>query len=93
MQILEEFSRWLNHKLEDDDLKTELNSLNDEQINDAFYRDLEFGTGGLRGIIGAGTNRVNIYTVAKATQGLADYINNTFEETNRVVGLMILQEP
>ena len=87
--IHEEYNRWLN-SISDNDLLNELKSMNESQISDSFYRDLEFGTGGLRGIIGAGTNRVNIYTVAKATQGLADYINNTFEETNRVVGLMIL---
>ena len=80
MQIIEEFNKWQNHKLEDEDLKTELGSLNKDQIKDAFYRDLEFGTGGLRGIIGVGTNRINVYTVAKATQGLADYINNTCQE-------------
>ena len=62
MQIIEEFNRWLNHKIEDEDLKVELNSLSDDQINDAFYRDLEFGTGGLHGIIGAGTNRIKFYT-------------------------------
>ena len=47
---------------------------NEEEIEDRFYRDLEFGTGGLRGVIGAGTNRMNFYTVRKATQGLANYI-------------------
>ena len=48
---------------------------NPEEINDRFYRELEFGTGGLRGVIGAGTNRINIYTVQKATSGLANYLN------------------
>ena len=82
-----EFERWQNHKLEDADLAKELDLLTEDQINDAFYRDLAFGTGGLRGIIGAGTNRINVYTVAKATQGLADFIKNTFEETQRVVAI------
>ena len=71
-----EFERWLNEPLEDKDLTEELEAVkNDpEEINDRFYRDLEFGTGGLRGVIGAGTNRMNIYTVGKATQGLANYL-------------------
>ena len=72
-----EYERWLAQNLEDPDLTKELQSIRDNpaEINDRFYRDLEFGTGGLRGVIGAGTNRVNIYTVRKATQGLANYLN------------------
>lgn len=72
-----EFERWLSMDLDDKDLKEELLSVKDqpEEINDRFYRDLEFGTGGLRGVIGAGTNRMNVYTVRKATQGLANYLN------------------
>lgn len=78
--IAENYSRW-NEKAQDDtDIINELNSLcTDEEILDRFYRDLEFGTGGLRGVIGAGTNRMNIYTVGKATQGYAEYLNNTFK--------------
>ncbi|MGN0651075.1 MAG: phospho-sugar mutase [Oscillospiraceae bacterium] len=70
------YDRWLERAVEDADLITELKSVsNDEEgKSDRFYRDLEFGTGGLRGVIGAGTNRMNIYTVKKATQGLAEYI-------------------
>ncbi len=70
------YELWLEKAVEDPDLKTELESIkNDEAaISDRFYRDLEFGTGGLRGVIGAGTNRMNVYTVKKATQGLAEYI-------------------
>ena len=73
------YQEWLAHMLEDPDLTAELQAVKDdpEAINDRFYRDLEFGTGGLRGVIGAGTNRMNIYTVRKATQGLADHINQT----------------
>lgn len=69
---------WLDNAEADPDLKAELEKIadNDEEISDRFYRELEFGTGGLRGVIGAGTNRMNIYTVNKATQGLADYIKN-----------------
>ena len=73
------YQEWLAHTLEDPDLTAELQAVKDdpEAINDRFYRDLEFGTGGLRGVIGAGTNRMNIYTGRKATQGLADHINQT----------------
>ena len=58
----------------------------DTKIEDAFYRDLAFGTGGLRGVIGAGTNRMNIYTVAKASQGLADYLKKNFTEPSVAIG-------
>lgn len=70
------YDLWLEKAVADPDLRAELQSVaNDEEAkNDRFYRDLEFGTGGLRGVIGAGTNRMNIYTVNKATQGLAEYI-------------------
>ena len=72
------YDRWLAQPDLDDAIKAELVSVagNDEAITDRFYRDLEFGTGGLRGVIGAGTNRMNLYTVRKATQGLADYLND-----------------
>lgn len=73
---MSEYERWLKNALDDPDLTEELKSIQNkpEEINDRFYRDLEFGTGGLRGVIGAGTNRMNIYTVRKATQGLANYL-------------------
>ena len=79
------YETWLDNA-SDKDVRGELIRIrNDEdRIEDAFYRDLEFGTGGLRGIIGAGTNRMNIYTVAKASQGLADYINGTFVHNKRI---------
>lgn len=72
-----EYERWLGTQLDDPDLTEELNQIKDspDEINDRFYRNLEFGTGGLRGVIGAGTNRMNVYTVRKATQGLANYLN------------------
>ncbi|MGI5893206.1 MAG: phospho-sugar mutase [Candidatus Merdivicinus sp.] len=74
------YLEWTSHQLEDADLTAELEAVKgkEEEINDRFYRDLEFGTGGLRGVIGAGTNRMNIYTVRKATQGVADYINQNY---------------
>ena len=73
------YNEWLEKAVKDPDLKTELENVKgkDEEINDRFYRDLEFGTGGLRGVIGAGTNRMNVYTVGKATQGLAKYLKHT----------------
>lgn len=79
MQHNASFDLWLRHAGEDPDLSAELAALQDDPagVQDRFYRDLEFGTGGLRGVIGAGTNRMNIYTVRRATQGLADYINRS----------------
>ena len=76
MNINELYSLWLEKASADPDLKKELEAIkgNDEEISDRFYRELEFGTGGLRGVIGAGTNRMNYYTVCKATQGLAAYL-------------------
>ena len=71
-----EYERWLQQPLDDQDLTQELQSIQGqpEEINDRFYQDLEFGTAGLRGVIGAGTNRMNVYTVRKATQGLSNYL-------------------
>ena len=76
MEYLEKYNEWLNNELFDSETKKELIQIseNDEEIKDRFYKDLEFGTAGLRGIMGAGTNRMNKYTVTKATQGLANYI-------------------
>lgn len=77
--IQERYQRWLAQPGLPRDLAEELQAVagDAEAINDRFYRDLAFGTGGLRGVIGAGTNRLNVYTVRKATQGLADYLNGT----------------
>ncbi len=74
MDYIKEYERWNNKELVDNDLNTELASMSEQDIEDSFYRNLAFGTGGLRGTIGAGTNRMNVYTVAKASQGLADYL-------------------
>ncbi len=76
MDYKSKFQFWLENDYFDEDTKKELSAIqNDEkEIEDRFYKDLEFGTGGLRGVIGAGTNRMNVYTVRKATQGLANYI-------------------
>ncbi|MFR1434532.1 MAG: phospho-sugar mutase [Acutalibacteraceae bacterium] len=75
--MMDNYARWKQRAIEDPDLLDELKSIagQDEEILDRFYRELAFGTGGLRGVIGAGENRMNIYTVRKATQGLADYLN------------------
>ncbi len=70
------YQTWLANATADQDLITELKAMDEAKIEDSFYRDLAFGTGGLRGVIGAGTNRMNVYTVAKASQGLADYVNS-----------------
>ncbi|QAY67733.1 phospho-sugar mutase [Paenibacillus protaetiae] len=72
----ETYQAWLNDPLIDEATKAELRSIagSEKEIADRFYRDLEFGTGGLRGVMGAGTNRLNVYTVGKATQGLADWV-------------------
>ena len=76
MEYRERYEGWLNDPYFDEATKEELRSIaeDDNEIKERFYKDLEFGTAGLRGIIGAGTNRMNIYTVRKATQGLANYI-------------------
>jgi alpha-phosphoglucomutase (EC 5.4.2.2) len=75
MDYKERYHEWCTNPVFDEKTREELRNLKDEkEIQDRFYKDLTFGTGGLRGIIGAGTNRMNIYTVAKATQGLANYI-------------------
>lgn len=82
MTEMELYQSWRKNAIDDPDLQSELSAIeNDaEAIQDRFYRDLAFGTGGLRGVIGAGTNRMNIYTVRKATQGLANYVKEAFSE-------------
>ena len=80
MAYKEKYNLWLNSKDINEEIKEELRSVTDEkEIEDRFYKDLDFGTGGLRGVIGAGTNRMNVHTVYKATQGFANYLNNSFE--------------
>ena len=75
-KILSSYHAWCAHASADPDLARELAAMAQDEaaLSDAFYRDLAFGTGGLRGVIGAGTNRMNVYTVAKASQGLANYV-------------------
>lgn len=76
MSYMDEYRFWLEDDYFDQGTKEELEAIKDNQgeIEDRFYKELEFGTGGLRGVIGAGTNRMNLYTVRKATQGLANFI-------------------
>ena len=76
MDYKELYELWLTNPYFDEDTRKELEAIKDDnkEIEDRFYKDLEFGTAGLRGVIGAGTNRMNIYTVRRATQGLANYI-------------------
>lgn len=89
MNEKEKYKLWLRSAVEDVDVVDELTSIkdNDLAIKDAFYRDLAFGTGGLRGTIGAGTNRMNVYTVGKASQGLANYIVANFPEAERRIAV------
>lgn len=88
MDINSLYSEWLEKAVADPDLNAELESIkgNDDEILDRFYKSLEFGTAGLRGVIGAGTNRMNVYTVGRATQGLADYLNANFENPSIAIG-------
>ena len=88
MNINALYNEWLEKATADPDLKAELESIkgNDDEILDRFYRCLEFGTAGLRGVIGAGTNRMNYYTVCQATQGLSDYLNAKYEQPSIAIG-------
>ena len=85
MSYMDEYKRWVEN-VKDEELSEALKKMDETQAEDAFYRDLAFGTGGLRGTIGAGTNRMNIYTVAKASQGLSDYLVKSFTEPSVAIG-------
>lgn len=82
-EIRDNYNRWCREATADKDIAYELEQIasSDREIRERFYRELSFGTGGLRGIIGAGENRMNIYTVRKATQGLANYLNSHYEQS------------
>ena len=84
MSYREEYKRWL--ELANDEMKDLLKGYSEKEIEDSFYRNLALGTGGLRGIIGAGTNRMNIHTVGKASQGLADYLVKNFDNPSIAIG-------
>ena len=79
MTVSEKYNAWLSCPAMNSELLEDLRSMDDRARNDSFYRDLAFGTGGLRGVLGAGTNRMNLFTVAKATRGLAGYLKETFD--------------
>ncbi|MEB9409481.1 phospho-sugar mutase [Bacillus sp. 007/AIA-02/001] len=85
MNWKQEFSRWLSYAQLDAELKEQLENMkqDEKKIEDSFYKNLEFGTGGMRGELGAGTNRLNVYTVRKATKGLASFIENLGEEAKK----------
>lgn len=87
MSYQEEYQKWCTSPVFDEETKKELKKIegDEKEIQDRFYKELEFGTAGLRGVIGAGTNRMNFYTVGKATQGLANYIKKQRGETKGVV--------
>lgn len=88
-EYLEAYEKWCKNAVADKDVVEELKNMEGDEakIEDAFYRNLAFGTGGLRGVIGAGTNRMNIYTVAKASQGLANYIVANFPKDERRIAV------
>ena len=80
LHIQENLTTWLSPFFDDDTKKTiqQLQASNPEELNDSFYKNLEFGTGGMRGVMGVGTNRINKYTLGKNTQGLSDYLHQTY---------------
>ena len=86
---MKNYKLWCEKAIADPDLIEELKCMekDPDAIQDAFYRELEFGTGGLRGVIGAGTNRMNVYTVAKASQGLANYVVKHYSESERKIAI------
>ena len=88
MDVMKKYQEWCENPYFDEKTRKELKNIagDEKEISDRFYKDLAFGTGGLRGVIGAGTNRMNIYTVRKATQGLANFI---IEENGQEKGVAI----
>ncbi len=76
----ENYERWMSNPNLDASLRKEMESMDEEAINDAFYTNIEFGTAGMRGVMGAGTNRINIHTIRKATEGFAEYIKENGQE-------------
>ncbi|MBR0089115.1 MAG: phospho-sugar mutase, partial [Clostridia bacterium] len=90
MGYKETYNRWLENPVVDEDTKAELRAIadNEKEIEERFYRDLEFGTAGMRGILGAGTNRINIYNVRQASQGVAKYVASRGEDAKKA-GVLI----
>ena len=89
MNYINNYKKWVESETLNEESRKELLTIqdNDTEIRERFYKNLEFGTGGLRGIIGAGTNRINIYTVRKATQGLANFINLSSSNKSKSVAI------
>lgn len=89
MNYINNYKKWIDSEIINEESRKELVAIehDDAEIQDRFYKNLQFGTGGLRGIIGAGTNRINIYTVRKATQGLANFINLTSSNNSKSVAI------
>ncbi len=85
MSVTEKYNAWLSCPAMNGELLADLRAMDDEARNDSFYRDLAFGTGGLRGVLGAGTNRMNLFTVRKATRGLGVYLKESFPEPSCAV--------
>lgn len=85
MTLMEKYHAWVHCPCMPDELSAELQSMDNDTIHDSFYRDLAFGTGGLRGVLGAGTNRMNVFTVIKATRGLGSYLLNQFSNPSCAV--------
>ncbi|MCF8000970.1 MAG: phospho-sugar mutase [Halanaerobiales bacterium] len=95
MDFMQRYKKWLKDDYFDDETKEELKAIedNEKEIEDRFYKDLEFGTGGMRSKIGAGTNRINKYTIRRATQGFANYIVNYYEDSGKQSGIVIAYDP
>lgn len=95
MDFMQRYKKWLKDDYFDEETKKELEEIKDDEkeIEDRFYKDLEFGTGGMRSKIGAGTNRINKYTIRRATQGFANYIVNYYEDGGKQSGVVIAYDP
>lgn len=85
-EILDKYNEWLNSGFLTNEDRETLLDMSTEEINDAFYKDLEFGTAGIRGIMGIGTNRINIYNIKKVTLGLSNYLNKNYSNPSVVIG-------
>ncbi|MBQ6356482.1 MAG: phospho-sugar mutase, partial [Solobacterium sp.] len=83
MTARENYERWLKSPYLDESLRQEMAGMSEQEITDAFYTNIKFGTAGMRGVMGAGTNRLNIHTIRKATEGFARYIEKTGPEACR----------
>ncbi len=95
MDFMQRYKKWLKDDYFDEATKKELKAIKDDEkeIEERFYKDLEFGTGGMRSKIGAGTNRINKYTIRRATQGFANYIVNYYEDGGKQSGIVIAYDP